>query len=136
MVKTKKLKKRFVEPNEEYFHNSRFNLSIRNSNIKFAGKGVFTEDCIPPNTFVDLYLGETCFYARCGSYFVEIDENCGINAIAFPRCYMAMINDARKSQFLNNCEIRINSGNVEVWSISTIEQGGELFMSYGDDFWS
>ena len=136
MVKCKKLKKQFGEPNEEFFHNSRFNLSIRNSNITFAGKGVFTEDFIPVNTFIDLYLGDICFYARCGSYFVEIDETCGINAILFPRCYMAMINDAHKSQFSNNCEIRINSGNVEVWSIHPIDQGGELFMSYGDAFWS
>jgi hypothetical protein len=135
MVKTKKLKKQFIKPDEEYFHNSRFKLSIRNSNIPFSGNGVFTEDFIPPNTFIDLYLGDICFYAKCGSYFVEIDENCGINAIAFPRCYMAMINDAHKSQFSNNCEIRINSGNVEVWSIHPIDQGRELFMSYGDAFW-
>jgi hypothetical protein len=136
MVKINKNKNQFIEPDEEYFHNSRCNLSIRNSNIKFAGKGVFTEDCIPSNTFIDLYLGNICFYARCGSYFVEIDETSGINAISFPRCYMAMINDAHNSQFSNNCEIRINVGNVEVWSIQTIEQGRELFMSYGDDFWN
>ena len=44
MVKTKRLKNQFVEPDDEYFHNSRFNLSIRHSNITFAGKGVLTED--------------------------------------------------------------------------------------------
>jgi hypothetical protein len=136
MVKHKKLKNQFVERYEEYFHNSLLNLSIRNSNIKFAGKGVFTEDFIQANTFIDFYVGDICFYARCGSYFVEIDETCGINAIAFPRCYMAMINDAHKSQFSNNCEIRINSGNVEIWSILAIDQECELFMSYGDNFWS
>ena len=134
MVKPKKTKKQFVEPHEEYFHNSLFNLSIHNSNIPFAGRGVFTQDFILANTFIDLYLGDICFYAKCGSYYVEIDETCGINAIAFPRCYMAMINDAQKSQFSNNCEIRINLRNVEVWSIRPILQGEELFMSYGDTF--
>ena len=40
----------------------------------------------------------------------------------------------QKSQFSNNCEIRINLRNVEVWSIRPILQGEELFMSYGDTF--
>ena len=136
MVKSKKLKKCFVEPDEEYFHNSSFNLSIYHSNIQLAGKGVFTDDFIPANTLIDLYLGDLCFYAKCGSYFVEIDENCGINAAAFPRCYMAMINDAHNSQFSNNCEIRIHSPTqtIEVWSKQNIAPGEELFMSYGDAF--
>jgi len=132
-----KYKKQIVSiQDDEYFHNSPFNLCIKASNIQFAGKGVFTQDFISANTFIDLYLGDLCFYAKCGAYFVEIDDSCGINAVAFPRCYMAMINDAHNSQFANNCEIRIHSGTVEVWSLFDIAPGEELFMSYGDAFWS
>ena len=126
----------YPEEKEEYYHSSQFKLRIDNSNIKMAGKGVITDEHIPKETFIDFYSGDICYALRCGSYFVEIDETCGVNAISFPRCYMAMINDAYHSNFTNNCEIRINENNqIEIWSILDICAGEELFMSYGDEYW-
>jgi SET domain-containing protein len=49
---------------------------------------------------------------------------------------MAMINDSHNSQYTNNCEIRINNYNIEIWSIRNIEKGEELFMSYGNEYWN
>lgn len=140
MVKYKKKKFIYTEEKEEYYHSSIFNLVIDKSNIISAGKGVFTEESISDNTFIDFYTGDICYNIRCGEYFVEIDDNCGINAISFPRCYMAMINDAYNSQFINNCEIRINYNKtlnncVEIWSIKNIEKGEELFLNYGEEYW-
>ena len=100
------IKKKYVEEKEEYYHNSIFNIKIEMSNIKLAGKGVITEEFIPENSFIDYYTGNIVYYNKCGVYFVEINDKCGINAISFPRCYMAMINDSHNSQFTNNCEIR------------------------------
>lgn len=126
----------YPEEKEEYYHNSQFKLRIDKSKIKFAGKGVITDVLIPKETFIDFYSGDISYTVKCGCYFVEIDETCGVNAILFPRCYMAMVNDAYHSNFTNNCEIRINSENkVEIWSINDIKPGEELFMSYGDEYW-
>jgi hypothetical protein len=136
MVKTNKKKKIYVEEKEEYYHNSKFNLRIDYSNIKYAGKGVITEDNIPINSFIDFYTGELYYHINCGSYYVEINNKCGINAITFPRCYMAMINDAYNSEFKNNCEIKIIDNNIEIWSILDIQKGEELFMSYGNQYWN
>jgi len=120
---------------EEYYHNSIFNLKIDTSNIKNAGKGVFTEQPIESNKFIDFYTGDIIYNVRCGSYYVQIDDTCGINAICFPRCYMAMINDSHNSEFSNNCEIRINKNLVEIWSIKHIDSNEELYLSYGDEYW-
>ena len=121
---------------EEYYHNSRFRLKIDKSSIKLAGKGVITEEPIPNETFIDLYEGDICYSIKCGVYFVEIDETCGINAMSFPRCFAAMINDSYNSEFNNNCEMRINDNNrIEIWSIKDIGINEELFMSYGDEYW-
>lgn len=87
MVKYKK-KVIYTEEKEEYYHSSIFNLVIDKCNI------------ISDNTFIDFNTGDICYNIRCGEYFVEIDDNCGINAISFPRCYMSMINDVYDSQFI------------------------------------
>lgn len=126
MVKHLKKKNIYLGEKEEYYHNSVYNIKIETSNIKLADKGVITEDFIPEKSFIDFYTGIISYYNKCGAYFVEINEHCGINAISFPRCYMAMINDAHNSQYTNNCEI---------WSIKNIEKGQELFFSYGDEYW-
>ncbi len=135
---TKRFKNKIIykEEKEEYYHNSIYNLKIHNSNIKLAGKGVLTEEPIPNNSFIDFYTGNINYYNKCGAYFVEINDHCGINAVSFPRCYMAMINDSHNSQYTNNCEIRINNYNIEIWSIRNIEKGEELFMSYGNEYWN
>lgn len=135
MVKHFKKKIIYNKEKEEYYHNSKYNIKIHNSNIKLAGKGVITEELIPKNSFIDFYTGDIYYNIKCGVYFVEINEICGVNAILFPRCYMAMINDAYNSQFINNCEIRIHNDNVEIWSLINIEKGEELFFSYGDEYW-
>jgi hypothetical protein len=135
MTKRYKNKIIYKEEKEEYYHNSKYNLKIHNSNIKLAGKGVFTEEPIPINSFIDFYTGDSYYNVKCGMYFVEISDIYGINAIAFPRCYMAMINDAYNSQYTNNCEIRIENDNIEIWSLRNIEKGEELFFSYGNEYW-
>jgi len=134
-MKKHKKKTSIIFEKEEYYHNSKFNLKICNSNIKNGGKGVFTQETIQPNTFIDYYTGDLMYEIKCGTYYVEIDDTCGINAICFPRCYMAMINDAYNTDYINNCEIRINKNVIEIWSIEYIKENEELFLSYGNQYW-
>jgi len=97
-----KKKYKYIEEQEEYYHNSSFQLKIDKSKITLAGKGVFVEEAIPANSFIDYYTGDECYSLKCGTYFVEINDSYGINALTYPRCYMAMINDSYGSPYTNN----------------------------------
>jgi hypothetical protein len=127
----------YQEEKEEYYHNSRYNLYIKKSLIEDAGYGLFTNDFIPNNTFIDYYEGEIKYFCKTGKYFIEINNDVGIDAFNFPRCYMAMINDSKGSVFNNNTYFKINSTNlvIEVWSIKDIDKDEELFIDYGSEYW-
>jgi SET domain-containing protein len=135
----KKNKKNFIYNIEkpEYYHNSSFNLNILKSLIENAGYGVFTQDKIPNNTFIDRYEGDIKYFVKTGEYYFAINDNIGIDAFLYPRCYMAMINDAKGSIFSNNCDFKIDEKEliIEVWSIRDIKDGEELLINYGSEYW-
>jgi hypothetical protein len=120
-----------------YYNNSKYILEIKKSTIECAGLGVFTLEIIPAKKCVGQYLGVKKTHNKTGDYYFEINNKVGIDAINYPRCYMAMINDAYKTENKINCEFRINEIKelVEIWSIGTIDIGNELFISYGNDYW-
>ena len=123
------------EPEKEsYYNHSCFSLEIKKSQIKDAGKGVFTLDFIPNETMIDVYTGNRYPYPM-SFYFISICDSYGIDAGSFPRCYMAMINDSFGSLFKDNCEFRIKDDNVYVYSLRDIYPEEELFVSYGDEYW-
>jgi len=149
-----------TKPN--YYHTSRFNLYLEQSQLANSGLGVFTKEFIPANTLVDEYYGtETTFGG--GSYVLQIKPGYNIDALGFPRCFMGMINDAsfvpkkniRKKKkkinktpdanydvnnikLINNCEFVIDKENLRgyVHTICDINPGSELFVSYGTDYWT
>lgn len=126
----------YIEPIPSYYHTSKFNIEIRDSNIKQAGQGVFALEDIPENTLIDNYLG-TYQSIPTSRYYFYIKEGVGIDAGNYPRCYMGMINDSFKSTFVINCKFIIDeeTNKVSVWSNRKIECGEELFISYGEDYW-
>jgi hypothetical protein len=120
-----------------YYNNSKYILEIKKSTIECAGLGVFALEIIPTKKCIGQYLGVKKTHNKTGDYYFEINNKVGIDAINYPRCYMAMINDAYKTENKINCEFRINEIKelVEIWSIGTIDIGSELFISYGNDYW-
>ena len=126
----------YIPPVEEYYHNSPYKLEIRKSQIIEAGNGVYAMEAIPSNVRVDIYTGDEMNHGYASPYYLSVSDNYGIDAQSFPRCYMAMINDAHGSEFQNNCEIRINGRVPEIWTIADIPACTELMMSYGPDYWS
>ena len=58
-----------------------------------------------------------------------------IDAYDYPRCIFAMINDSRFSNFKYNCDFKIFEDHVEVWTITDINEGDELYCNYGDKYW-
>jgi SET domain-containing protein len=140
----KKYKKRIsnkIDTEHSYYNNSQYKLKIDISTIKNAGNGVFALEPIAKNKFIGYYEGDVIFHIHCGSYYISINDDCGINAICFPRCYMAMINDTYRTDYKYNCEFVINENNsdynkkVEIWSISDININDELFIDYGNNYW-
>ena len=128
----------YIEEVVEYYHNSKVRLRIDKSQIKEAGLGVFTDDFIPANTFIDYYNGNKCYGIKGGLYFFALNNIVGIDAQSYPRCYMAMLNDVYKSNYTVNCEFIIDEEEkkVEIFSCKNIEPGEELFISYGDSYWN
>jgi hypothetical protein len=134
-VRKPKYDYKYVEPIPIYYHNSRYNLEIKPSLIAEAGLGVYTNDFIECNTFIDSYAGD--YRSRCFSrYYFRIREDFGIDALDYPRCYMGMLNDSNNSGYINNCKFVVEGDNVSVLSIKDIIIGEELFISYGSEYWS
>ena len=121
----------------KYYHNSSFDLYITISNIHNGGLGIFTRSFIPKDSLIDEYCGELKIGIYGGEYYFSITNLIGINALNYPRCYMAMINDSKGSVFYNNTYFKINSTDlvIEVWSIKDINKNEELFIDYGSEYW-
>ncbi len=152
-----------MDRQEQYYHHSSFNLYLSQSQIPNAGLGVYTRDHIPPNTLIDGYFGIELNVNMGGDYNLRINDNSYIDASDFPRCYMAMINDcefiakkvikknkkniditpkynldANNNPLVTNCKFITDSINNKgyIYSIKHIEPNSELFISYGNSYWS
>jgi SET domain-containing protein len=120
-----------------YYHKSTFNLFIANSKVHNAGLGVFTRELIPKDTIIDEYCGDVYEISHSPSrYFFEIEEGLGIDAFNLPRCYMAMINDTYGTNHSYNCEFIVDNRRVFVKALTIIQPDQELFISYGDQYWT
>lgn len=136
---------------DDYFHNSSYDLYIDKSLLPNAGYGVFTKTFIAKGNFIDYYYGKIIEYFNGSEYLFEIDNKVYIDARDFPRCYMAMLNDAsyrptskralrkfKEHHYVNNCEFIVDKDKkeIQIWSIADIEPNSELFLSYGSDYWN
>ena len=126
-----------------YYNNTKFILDIKPSNIKNGGNGLFSLQNIPNETMIGYYIGDILSgNNKVTDYSFQISKKYFIDAKEFPRCYIAMINDAKNSQFVNNCEFRIiekkikKNNKICLYSIKDIKRYDELFASYGDEYWT
>lgn len=126
-----------------YYNNTKFILDIKPSNIKNGGNGLFSLQNIPNETMIGYYIGDILSgNNKVTDYSFEISKKYFIDAKEFPRCFIAMINDAKNSQFVNNCEFRIiekkikKNNKICLYSIKDIKRYDELFASYGDEYWT
>lgn len=148
-----------MKNHEDYYHNSFFNLYLKESQIPQSGFGVYTKDVIPANTMIDEYVGDI-MENWGGAYVLYVNNDCYIDAFNLPRCYMAMLNDAshimkkiikkrkrkiditpdgyydRNNNLLkNNCEFIFEDNRAFIYSTREILQDEELFISYGSEYW-
>jgi hypothetical protein len=121
-----------------YFNTSTYDLLIFESKIAKSGLGVFTNERIPCGVIIDEYVGKLYEITYSPSkYYFEIKKGLGIDAFDYPRCFMAMINDVHGTSHTINCEFVVNTEDNRVFikSIIDIEQGCELYLSYGNQYW-
>jgi SET domain-containing protein len=144
---------------ENYYHNSKYDLYLKESQIPESGFGVYTKESIPINTMIDEYLGDV-MEKWGGSYVLHVDDKHCIDAYNLPRCYMAMLNDAshitkkiikkKKRKIViqpdgyydsndnllqNNCQFVFSENRGFVYSLREILPDEELFISYGASYW-
>jgi len=126
-----------------FYNNTQFILDIKPSNIKNGGNGLFSLQNIPNETLIGYYIGDVLSgNNKVTDYSFEISKKYFIDAKEFPRCFIAMINDAKNSKFVNNCEFRIiekkikKNNKICLYSIKDIKRCDELFASYGDEYWT
>lgn len=132
-----------------FYNDGPLNLYITHSQLPDSGLGVYTEDFIPEDTIIGEYKGKLVksYNLETNDYFYEIVEadeasgvmGVGIDASQLPRCYMAMINDAQFSKtYSNNCVFEADIEEEKVYVVSTrdIEPEEELFVNYGEGYWT
>jgi len=137
--KTKNLSKDTYEPPvAEYVYNTNYNLKVDISLIKHGGLGLFTMENIPKNTFIGEYIGEVKHTDEptLSTYCLSLKSDYFIDAYDYPRCVFGMINDCRFSDYTYNCIFKIYADKAEVWSICDIDAGSEMYLNYGDEFWT
>lgn len=138
MAKSKKKHTATQQPKPEYYHTSNHDLYVATSLIPLACNGVFCKALIPATTIIDEYHGQLYHISHSPSrYYLDLDGTCGIDAFDYPRCYMAMLNDAYNSTFNNNCEFIIDTHAKRAFikAIKDIPPNTELLVSYGDEYW-
>jgi hypothetical protein len=125
-------------------------LEIKPSHIKKAGRGLFTKEFIKNNQRIGDYEGQLmCGDDKITDYSFTINNKWFVDSFAFPRCYIAMVNDPIGSKYKENCEfslvsysdkhntlLPVKERKIQLIAIRDIEPGEELYASYGAGYWS
>ena len=147
---------------DDFFHESNFDIYLGKSQIPEGGLGVFTRDFIPKGKIIDEYVGDILIVPNDNTdYAFVVNDSICIDAINYPRCYMAMLNDvshiSKKREknnkkknndvtpqfyhdktgkiLVNNCNFVISNNRVFICANRDIEPQEELFVYYGDEYW-
>jgi len=128
---------------DKLYNNTQWKLEVKQSQIPNAGLGVYALEIIPPESIIGYYEGTLSNDINMlSSYSFEVSPRYFIDAHQYPRCYIAMVNDARNSSHEYNCEFRmehrwrIKERKIVLYSIKEIPPNNELFANYGDDYWA
>ncbi len=127
--------------NKKYYNNTKFLLEIKESQVPNAGLGLFTKQKIRKNQLIGTYGGTLIKVKKeeyDPDYSIEINSRYVIDGSKYPRPFTSIINDAINSSFTNNCEfiIDVEKKQAELRATRTIKEGEELFIDYGEEYWT
>ncbi|SDH72652.1 SET domain-containing protein [Winogradskyella thalassocola] len=121
-------------------------LFIQPSQIKHAGKGLFTAIDIYEDEIISSFKGEIIDNKEAAlrveqhqdRYFINLLDGTIMDSM-HTDCYAKYANDAEglsQSNFKNNAAITLDDdNNVCIKAIKNIEYGDEVFCSYGKSYW-
>ena len=121
-------------------------LYIKTSQIRNAGKGLYTAIAIYKNEIISLFKGEIITNKEAekrakqnnDKYFINLLDG-NIMDSMHTDCYAKYANDATglsNSNFKNNAEITLDDDdNVCIKASKNINSGDEVFCSYGKRYW-
>lgn len=122
-------------------------LYIKSSQIKDAGKGLFTAIDIYKNEIISLFTGEVIDNQEAvkraeqnnDKYFINLLDDTILDSM-HTFCFAKYANDAEafsQSGFKNNAKITLDdNNNVCIMAIKKINCGDEIFCSYGKAYWN
>jgi SET domain-containing protein len=141
-----------------YFNNTKYNLIIKQSNIDYAGLGLFLDIHAEPilkNVFLGYYFGYWNYdnkkQSNCSYY---INKRICIDVNMENRPYTSIMNDAYRTDFTNNiiskiavdenvlkniskknCDKYDSNKIIKLYTTKDILPGMELFFDYGENYW-
>ena len=119
-------------------------LAVKESNIPGAGKGLFTNEFIAKGARIIEYKGRVrtwkeVEYDDTNYYIFFVNENHVIDAMNYKKSLARFINDARGLKkikgLINNAQFVVDGLRVYVEAKKDIVAGGEIFLSYGKEYW-
>jgi SET domain-containing protein len=120
-------------------------LVVKRSKLPGAGKGLFTTVDIPKGTRIVEYKGKRATWKEvnhdegANGYIFYIDKNNVIDAAETKTALARYANDAtglsKVKGLSNNCKYQEDNNRVYIESYRNIPAGGEIFVSYGKEYW-
>lgn len=119
-------------------------LVVKESTIPGSGKGLFTKKFIPKGTRIVEYKGRITVWKEVkndsdNGYIYTINNNHVIDAGRTTKALARYANDARGlvkvKGITNNCVYNNEGLKAYIESIKDIPAGGEIFVSYGKEYW-
>ncbi|MGN6164899.1 MAG: SET domain-containing protein [Flavisolibacter sp.] len=119
-------------------------LVVKESTIPNSGKGLFTQKFIPKGTRIVEYKGRITTWKDVkndsdNGYIYTINNNHVIDAKLTTKALARYANDARGlvkvKGITNNCVYANDGYRAFIESVKDIPAGGEIFVSYGKEYW-
>lgn len=117
-------------------------LTIKSSQIKGSGKGLFTNKSFLKGNKIIKFVGKILtdkqvikLSDKQKEYLIEIGKN---KTLYVEGCKASFTNDANfgNNKFKNNAEIVIeDNGDVYLYATKNIKSGEEIFTDYGKEYW-
>ena len=144
-MKTSNTEDHYIETNTIEALESDY-LFVKTSQIKNAGKGLFTAIDIYKNEIISLFKGEVIDNTEAAKrvergedkYFINLLDDSILDSMHID-CFAKYANDAEgfsKGKFRNNAKITLDDdNNVCIKATKDIDFGDEVFCSYGKRYW-
>ena len=120
-------------------------LTVNESTLPGAGKGLFTKKFIPKGTRIATYKGKVTTWKEAdhrdgaNGYIYYVKRTHVIDALPFKKALARYSNDARGLKrvkgITNNCHYVEEGVNVFIEAKKNIHPGEELFVHYGKEYW-